>query len=1122
MSQAGILNVIDHNPDIPIIFDADTGSATAVLNIIRILGSGGITTTASGNTITISGSGLPSFEGLTPDDGAQVTSVGGNINVFGQKAGVVPVVETHNVANDFTVENRAWETQYVIDSSATVGLQGTFQTIQSALTQAVADGMTYTNPKCFYIRPGTYVENLTIPGGAFFEGGGYKSDSLSLLPLVTITGNHTLDAICVWGTNGIQWTCVSGNLITTGASFAIFTARNSNFYNSGAGKILQAPTGTTLLDWYNCDFRTGGTPFLSVMTIGSLDNNSIRSCVFNGCGWTVTSGTLRMEDCKDIGEVSVGVKIIASNCNFVGGNTSNITGLGEAQLFNCGFNNNIVSNYGCSLTLGATLTDCYLNSNSSIPGDLINPSVPVRVAYTQGGNVLKAVRTGINYIQTGDGDNYIGVTDTTAPRTVGIKRGKGAAGPLTDYQVFVIDESGAAATNSITVSDTSGALINGAASYVINKNFGAALFHTDGTNWFVTSAGQQTPTPITFTANTGGALTPVGNLNILGASVASGTTPVSTAGSASTITLNVQRTQAFASSSATRAGIGSFDSTYFTVDSNGFVSVVPSTIAGSFTVDAATAPGTNPVVPNVSGVVTITGGQVAAGTTTNVIRTNSLAANTYSVQVQRASAQSSTTIGSNGVCHFSSAKFTVDANGFVGVSGTGVGQTITGTDGGGARTPILGNWNFFGEPIAAISNPIEITGSLNNITFTVQAASAGSGPDLNQIGLAFFSDTDFIVDPDGFVTLVNSGIFVKNVFGTTNRITAINAAGDVTVDIDAAYVGQASITTLGTVTTGTWSATTIAPTRGGTGLTTYTTGDILYASATNVLSKRAVGSNGQVLTLAAGVPTWATPTTGTVTSVSGTANRITSTGGATPVIDISASYVGQSSITTLGTITTGVWNGTVLTPVYGGTGLATLTNHGVMIGQGTSNVAFAGPNASTSAVFMSAGSSADPAFTTTGSPTFAQTTFTGSISPLSQTALSAYSTGSFTPTLSFGGGTTGITYGANSGTYYLIGGIVFYALTITLTNKGSSTGSAFIDGFPIAAVSTASRWSTAMITSVVTATATYNQFYLSAQPTSTSFAIGQSSSLGSGVIAATDTNFANTSNILVSGHYAWQ
>jgi hypothetical protein len=45
---------------------------------------------------------------------------------------------------------------------------------------------------------------------------------------------------------------------------------------------------------------------------------------------------------------------------------------------------------------------------------------------------------------------------------------------------------------------------------------------------------------------------------------------------------------------------------------------------------------------------------------------------------------------------------------------------------------------------------------------------------------------------------------------------------------------------------------------------------------------------------------------GTVTSVTGTANRITSTGGITPQIDIAATYVGQTSLTTLGTITTGV------------------------------------------------------------------------------------------------------------------------------------------------------------------------------------------------------------------------
>lgn len=85
-----------------------------------------------------------------------------------------------------------------------------------------------------------------------------------------------------------------------------------------------------------------------------------------------------------------------------------------------------------------------------------------------------------------------------------------------------------------------------------------------------------------------------------------------------------------------------------------------------FTVDAFTAPGTNPVFPDGSGNVTITGGQVASGVVgANVIRTDSLAANTYTIEIQRSneSAVSDSTL--NGVSHFDSAQFTVDANGFV-------------------------------------------------------------------------------------------------------------------------------------------------------------------------------------------------------------------------------------------------------------------------------------------------------------------------------------------------------------------------------------------------------------------------------------------------------------------------
>jgi len=59
-----------------------------------------------------------------------------------------------------------------------------------------------------------------------------------------------------------------------------------------------------------------------------------------------------------------------------------------------------------------------------------------------------------------------------------------------------------------------------------------------------------------------------------------------------------------------------------------------------------------------------------------------------------------------------------------------------------------------------------------------------------------------------------------NVVGTANRISV---AAD-SIDIDSNYVGQTSITTLGTIATGTWNATAIGVTKGGLGLTSAVTG----------------------------------------------------------------------------------------------------------------------------------------------------------------------------------------------------------------------------------------------------------------------------------------------------------
>jgi len=60
--------------------------------------------------------------------------------------------------------------------------------------------------------------------------------------------------------------------------------------------------------------------------------------------------------------------------------------------------------------------------------------------------------------------------------------------------------------------------------------------------------------------------------------------------------------------------------------------------------------------------------------------------------------------------------------------------------------------------------------------------------------------------------------------------------------------------------------------------------------------------------------------TGNTLDVGGTTNRITV---GADTVDIAVNYVGQASITTLGTITTGIWNATAVPVAYGGTGQAT-------------------------------------------------------------------------------------------------------------------------------------------------------------------------------------------------------
>lgn len=189
----------------------------------------------------------------------------------------------------------------------------------------------------------------------------------------------------------------------------------------------------------------------------------------------------------------------------------------------------------------------------------------------------------------------------------------------------------------------------------------------------------------------------------------------------------------------------------------------------SIGVDFNTAPGTDPVVPNGAGNIDIIGNVVANATNANApVATHSRAANAFNIDVQLSTAIAVPADSFDvGLASFNTAQFTVDANGWVSISG-GSGaalQTVTGDDATAVGPDGSGNINFVGLAVANATNakPLYFNGDAgtNTETAEIQVASARTGApgDKNDAGICSFDDTAFSVDTDGYVTLVNQPSF---------------------------------------------------------------------------------------------------------------------------------------------------------------------------------------------------------------------------------------------------------------------------------------------------------------------------------------------------------------------------
>jgi hypothetical protein len=121
------------------------------------------------------------------------------------------------------------------------------------------------------------------------------------------------------------------------------------------------------------------------------------------------------------------------------------------------------------------------------------------------------------------------------------------------------------------------------------------------------------------------------------------------------------------------------------------------------------------------------------------------------------------------------------------------------------------------------------------------------------------------------------------------------------------------------------------------------------------------------------------------------------------------------------------------------------------------------------------------------------------------------------PTISFDDAAVSLAYGVRYAHYTKVGNVVHLSCYVSLTNKGSSVGSAKVGGLPFAAINATGNYQATTFWAAQVSCSGFIQAYI---PLAQSYVILQELTTGGTNSNLTNADFANNSEVMINVSYA--